>query len=62
MIGIREGVLATERANEMTGLIEGQVRVFLQLYNDQPKFVDLPAEDAARFAALETLCTYRCVL
>jgi hypothetical protein len=42
--------------DDMTGVMDGPVRTFIQLYNDQPKFFDLPEEDAARFAALETLC------
>ncbi|KAH8768713.1 hypothetical protein F5882DRAFT_442365 [Hyaloscypha sp. PMI_1271] len=36
-------------------VMDGPVRTFIQLYNDQPKFFDLPEEDTARFAALETL-------
>jgi len=42
--------------DDMTGVMDGPVRTFIQLYNDQPKFFDLPEEDTARFAALETLC------
>jgi hypothetical protein len=42
--------------DDMTGVMDGPVRTFIQLYNDQPKFFDLPEEDATRFSALETLC------
>ena len=42
--------------DDMTGVMDGPVRTFIQLYNDQHKFFDLPEEDTARFAALETLC------
>jgi hypothetical protein len=41
-----------------TGVMEEPIRTILLLYNDQPKIFDLPEEDAVKFAALETLCTW----
>jgi hypothetical protein len=44
--------------DDMTGVMDGPVRTSIRLYNDQPKFFDLPEEYAARFAALETFCKF----
>jgi hypothetical protein len=37
-------------------VMAGHSKIFLQLYNEQPAIFDLPDEDRAKFAALETLC------
>lgn len=36
----------------------GRSRTFLEVYNGQPMVSELPAEDTAKFAALETLCKF----
>jgi hypothetical protein len=39
-------------------VMAGHSKIFMQLYNEQPAIFDLPDEDAAKFAVLETLCMY----